>query len=420
MPSFFFLLCILTWKKGSRIVISEYRDRFLELEAYCRRHDYSGHCKFDALNSPLLEALFGFSAPTRLLSTQLVNRLPLPLRDLFSVKKYRNPKGVANFIKGYCAYHRSDPDLKWVEAIRILADWLLTHDSKSKGAFLGSGKCWGYQFPWQSPGFYAPRHSPNCIVTTFCADALLAAYEVTKDVRYLEGAKQAKDFILNELPILEEGSDFKCIGYVHSGPRWKVININAVVGGFLAKLAKTIGDPSLMQEASRLIRWTVSARLPDYSWNYTQPKAQSGIGPDNYHTGGILDGILDYMLQSGDDEHRSVYELGLKFYQEKLFTSYFAPKWRVQKPYPHDIHGSAQGILTFVKAANLDPAHRKTAQKIAHWALLEMRDPKESFFYYQKHRHFIWKLNLMRWNNSWMFWALSELIAPSVVNAPSL
>ena len=30
-------------------------------------------------------------------------------------------------------------------------------------------------------------------------------------------------------------------------------------------------------------------------------------------------------------------------------------------------------------------------------------------FYYQRFPLFSWKLDLMRWNNSWMAWALSEL-----------
>ena len=246
------------------------------VEAYARSQDYAGVDKFDALNSTWVEKAFGFSWPTRLIVTQVVNRAPLPLRSLLRVRKARNPKGIANFVKGYAALVQAG-ERQYLTQLESLAEWLLANDSATLGAYRGSGICWGYQFPWQSPGFFTPRHSPNCIVTTFAAEALLAAYRVTGNFRYLNGAIGAKDFILNDLPVLEAGSDFKCIGYVHSGPRWKVININSVVAGFLAKLSLATKDESLMKEARAMINWVMSVRNLDYSWNYTHPKSQSGI-----------------------------------------------------------------------------------------------------------------------------------------------
>ncbi|MEZ4752295.1 MAG: hypothetical protein R3B54_17185 [Bdellovibrionota bacterium] len=217
-----------------------------KLEGHCRGRDFSGFSKFDALNSPLLETVFGGTALTRLLVTQLVNRVPLPLREWFGVRKSRNPKGVANFIKGYCLAHSVNASAETLAQITKLSDWLFANSSNLHGVYDGEGTAWGYNFPWQSPGFFAPRHYPNCIVTIFCAEALLEAYELTRQARFLEGALGAADFITKALPVLESTSEHLCIGYVTAPLRWRVININAVSAGFLAKLGAHAQRPDLI------------------------------------------------------------------------------------------------------------------------------------------------------------------------------
>jgi hypothetical protein len=374
---------------------------------YSRQRNYAGYSKFDALNSPLAEALLGWNYWGRLLVTQAVNRSYVPLRPLLGVRKSRNPKGIANFIKAYCNLHRLSGRQEDLREARELADWLLANHANQDGRW--KGLCWGYNFPWQSPGFFAPRHSPNCIVTVFCAEALLALHGLTGQAEHLAAARGAADFILRELPVLEEDDRIKCIGYVPVGLRWKVININAVTAGFLAKLAVASGDASLGEQAGRMVAWVLAQQTPYGAWHYTVPAKASGIGHDNYHTGGILDGILDYMLSSGDQTPRRAYQEGLAFYRKHLFQPDGAPRLTDRKRYPHDIHGSAQGILSFVKAAELDPAHYDFAKLIAAWALDNMQD-QDGHFYYRKHRLFTRKECLMRWNNSWMSWALSELL----------
>lgn len=383
---------------------------FLRVEGHARKKDYAGYCKFDALNSRFIEVVFGGNWITRLLAIQAVNRLPLPLRQCFAVRKLRNPKGIANFARAYAIRYSVDQNKTWLDLTRGLSDWLLAHSSQGLGAYSGSGMAWGYHFPWQSPGFFAPRNYPNCIVTTFSAEALLEAFRVTNDERYLWGAEGAVEFILKDLPILESSQEEKCIGYVTSDLSWKVININSVVAGFLAKVGTLTGKKELCEDARKMINWVIRVRNDDNSWNYTCPKSQSGIGPDNYHTGGILDGIFDYMSSTNDYTHKAVYLDALKFYRDNFFTPEGGPKWRVKRVYPMDIHGTAQGILTFSRAAALGPEWLSLAERVAEWAIENMQDVKTGHFYYQRFRHWSWKIDLMRWNNSWMMMALAELM----------
>lgn len=380
------------------------------LESYARKMDYKGYCKFDALNSPVVEKLCGNSMIARLVASQIVNRIPLNLRLWTGVRAFRNPKGVSNFIRGYCSLYRATHDPIYLSHARELGDWLLQNDSKSKGAYAGTGISWGYQFPWQSPGFFAPRNYPNCIVSTFCGAAMLELFKNTGNKKYLDAALGVKEFLLKDLPVLEQTEDRKCIGYVANGPRWKVININSVVAGFLIKVAHEIGDQELARDCQKMINWVMSVREADDSWNYTIPKSDSGIGPDNYHTGGILDGVFDYMTITNDYVYLPVYTKALDFYKNKLFTEDFAPKWRSTKNYPMDVHGSAQGILTFVRAGSIlnKEENLMIAGQITEWAIKNLWDECEGRFYYQKRRLFTWKIDLMRWNNSWMFWALAD------------
>jgi hypothetical protein len=358
----------------------------------------------------LLDSLFGSTYGTRLLVTQAVNRVPLPLRDIFGVRKSRNPKGIANFIKAYCAWFEQTGNQEFKDKAIALGDWLLTSHSAAHGMFAGKGLAWGYNFPWQSPSFLARRHSPNVIVTVFCGEAMLRLYQITKDTKYLDAADEVSRFILIELPVLEETADAKCIAYVPSGSRWSVININAVTAGFLAKLAYLHRNPTLMAHAKKMITWTLNAAGPEGQWNYTQPFSQSNIGPDNYHTGGILDGIFDYMLASQDQTPRAKYLKSLAYYEQNFFETSGAPKWRANQSYPHDVHGSAQGIITFTKARLFDSKHLSTAQNLLAWTLENLQDPATGRFYYQQKRFFTWKLDLMRWNNSWMMWAMADYL----------
>ena len=66
---------------------------------FAKDRDYAGYSKFDALNSPVLEGLFGWHSLLRLIIVQAVNRIPINLRKISGVKTSRNPKGIGNFLK---------------------------------------------------------------------------------------------------------------------------------------------------------------------------------------------------------------------------------------------------------------------------------------------------------------------------------
>jgi hypothetical protein len=141
------------------------------------------------------------------------------------------------------------------------------------------------------------------------------------------------------------------------------------------------------------------------AWFYTDPPGDSHIRHDNYHTGFILDALRRYMQASGDREFEPHYRQGLDFYARHHFTAQGAPRWMSDTEYPYDIHGAAQGIITFSRHRDRYP---DLAARIVAWTLANMYDGAGRF-YYQQTRWYTKRFTLLRWCNAWMARALARV-----------
>jgi hypothetical protein len=127
---------------------------------------------------------------------------------------------------------------------------------------------------------------------------------------------------------------------------------------------------------------------------------------DNYHTGFILDALVRVMTALGIDDWREHHRKGLAFYAERLFNADGSPRWMSDRDFPHDIHGAAQGILTFGRRENRE-LFPELASSIADWAHARMYSPEGRFFY-QETRFGLKKFTFLRWCNAWMCRALAQ------------
>jgi len=221
-------------------------------------------------------------------------------------------------------------------------------------------------------------------------------------------AQDVARFIMEELPVLRKSDEEAAIGYVLHGNDGVVLNINALAGAFLVKVWKETGDEELLMFARKLIAFTAKRRTPYFAWYYTDPKEKSPITHDNYHTGGILDALLEYFEATQDDRYQDVYWKGLQYYQTKLFEADGAPRWMNDRKYPFDVHGAAQGIISFAKAARHKQEFSAQAERIAFWAWANLYRPQTRDFAYRKGRFVTWNYSLMRWCNAWMARALAQ------------
>ncbi|MFC1692057.1 hypothetical protein ACFL1R_00965 [Candidatus Latescibacterota bacterium] len=377
-----------------------------------REKDYTGYSKFDALNSPFLRTLSFNNKWLRLIYTQAVKKSPVNIRPYLGIAKSRNPKGIALFARAYLSLYEKTGDRILLDEAETLLKWLLDNPSPNR-----RNLSWGYNFIWQNLIFLQDRFEPNVVVTVFAGEALIHAYRITKKKEYLESAISIARFILNDVPVLYQGENERAIAYVLRKVDAIVLNINVLAGAFLIKLWKETDDEEFQTAAKELIAYTVNRRTDYNAWYYTHPNSRetgrkSYITHDNYHTGGILDGILEYCEETGDDSLMDVYWKGLAFYQEQLFEQDGAPRWMYNKRYPYDIHGAAQGIITFAKVFR--HSHKRVyydqSAKIDEWVHTTLYRNETGDYAYRRGRLITWNYSLMRWCNAWMARALGETL----------
>jgi hypothetical protein len=369
--------------------------------AYSERQGWRGFDKHDALNSPLLSAAFGWSRITRIVAVQAVMRFPLNLRPALGTTRTFNPKGLALFVRGLLDRFAVDGSPQHLQRIGTLVAQL---DAMAVTTASG-GRAWGYQYPWQDLGFFAPRGTPNAVVTAFVCEAFLAAHRQLGDERFLSRVEAAIPFFLGDLRPLKDEPDELCLSYMPLPMRMRVLDVSILIASVLSQFAQQAGQVRWLEPARRLARYVVNRQTDYHAWFYTDPPGDSPIRHDNYHTGFILDALANYMRATGEYQWQRHYDAGLAFYAEHLFEADGAPRWMSDCAYPQDIHGAAQGILTFSR--HLD-SHGALAHRIARWALDAMYNP-EGRFYYQRTRWYTKKFTQLRWCNAWMVRALAAL-----------
>jgi len=382
-----------------------------------RATDYAGWSKHDALNALWLERLAGTSRTRRLVATQLVTRSPVDVRGPARVRPARNPKGLSLFARALLTRYGQSGTASDATEARTLLDWLVDHPSPATADRSLPGLAWGYPYPWQDVGFFAPRDLPNRVVTSFVGHALLDGYEVLGNDRYLEAAAAAVTFLLHAPKTLFEDEAHRCVSYVpDEAVTWIVMDVSALSGALAARLGALTHDGALQREGGRLVRYVVSKQTEAGAWFYAEPPSASHIRHDNYHTGFIVDALLVYGDATGSDEFEGAYQRGVDFYAARLFEPDGAARYMSDKRYPVDIHGCAQGIITFSLQQRRRGTGGEMATRILDWTLANMWDPQTGWFAYQQRRGMRTRIRELRWCQGWMSLALADYLEMAAVD----
>ena len=379
-------------------------ENFIENEAWC------GYDPYDGLNSRFLRFLTFNGKWSRIAITQAVKRSPINFRPLLGIRKMRNPKAMGLLAHAYIERYRRKKNQKYLVKVREILDWLITNSSIGY-----KGYSWGYNFDWQSAVFYLPKGVPTVVNTAFIANAFLDASKILKEKNYLDVARSACDFILNDLnrsycSEFENSISPFCFSY-SPGDKLCVHNANLLAAELLARVYSITREEILLRHAKYAVDFTLAYQNHDGSWYYGILPQQKYI--DSFHTGFVLvslKNILNYLDYVDNSGFRQILLKGYEYYKRTFFEDNGMPHYYHNKTYPIDLHCSAQGIITFLKFSEYDHGAINMAKKVATWAIDNMWDNKNRYFCFQKTKYFINKIPYMRWPNAWMFYALAKYL----------
>ena len=386
---------------------SKIESSFLKLKTYCEVENFKGWDPYDGLNSKVFQALpLKHWDLARLAWIQWFKRSPINFRKLLLVPKQYNAKGIGLFLLGYCNLYElalkgindfGKPEVL-LSKIYELANLL---DNLKNTNY--SGACWGYNFDWQARRlFLFPAYTPTVVATTFCAEALFKAFEITKEEKYKTLALSSANFVMQDLNRTPHHSGF-LFSYSALNGNNTVYNASLLGAKLLSLCYKYSGNEDYKNNAEQAVRAACEGQNNDGSWVYGMLPVQSWI--DSFHTGYNLDAISMYQNCTGDEQFSSNLEKGFDYYIQNFFQEDGTPKYYHNKKYPIDIHCPGQLFVTLSKL-NKYTSNKISANKVMDWTLKNMQS-KKGYFYYQLKKGVSSKISYMRWSNAFMFNALT-------------
>lgn len=385
---------------------TDFKISFNRLINYCEKEQYKGYDPYDGLNSSLFQhiPMINKNRYARLAWIQFFKRSPINFRKLTGVKKDYNPKALGLFLSGYCNLYNQNPTEKILNKINFFTEQI--NNSISKGY---SGACWGYNFDWEARAFFQPKEMPTVVASSFIANALLDAYDITNDEKLLVTARGTCDFILKDL---NRTYDKDNINFSFSySPLDKSVVFNASLLGsrLLARVYSYTQEKILIDEAKKSIEFCCRFQQSNGAWAYGTLPFHQWI--DNFHTGYNLECLNDYSIFSGDKSYDQIIDKGFKYYINTFFTEKGVPKYYSDSTYPIDIHAPSQLIIT-VKKLNKEKECSEIVDNVLQWTIKNMQD-KKGYFYYQVNKYFTSRIPYMRWSQAWMFYAFSKYFSDS-------
>ena len=374
-----------------------------DLWNYCRAQNFAGFDPYDGLNSRLFQSTpLRNSRLARLAWTQFCKRSPVNFRKVMRVPRERNAKGIALFALAALADYRHSGTKEAELEAREMLDNLLGMSLKGF-----TGACWGYNFDWQSRSFFAPKGTPTIVPTAFAARALCEGAEVIDRDTYLPFARTICDFILNDLNQTGDATDEVCFSY-SPVDKTRVFNASLMAAEVLGTVGGMLKEDSLCDLARRATRYVIRRQYAEGAWAYGADGHQRWS--DNFHTAFMLTSLSRLVESCGaSDELEPALTRGFEFWKERFFLSNGWPKYYPDQLYPADVHSAAAAIVALVELRGRFPATLDLAEQIAAWAIDNLLSP-HAYFYYQRKRFYINRIEYMRWSEAWMSYALARLI----------
>jgi hypothetical protein len=373
---------------------------FRSLEQYNVKQEFRGYDPYDILNAKIPFNRLG-KWPAAI-ATQIQKRNPVNIRSLLGIKKGVNPKAFGLFLQAYSLLYKQTKNIEYLQKARYFFEWLRSNYSEGY-----SGKCWGYNFSWANPQHFYKPYTPSSVVTAFVIRGVWEYYMVTGREEAVDLILSAAKFITLDIPTTEEEGGL-CFSYT---PFQKDLCFNSslLATEILARAHFITKDDNFKQKVIKAVNWAIEYQREDGRWNYSiDPITGLQRKQIDFHQGYILESIheIKSLLAYKTDRWDNSIKLGLEYYKNYQFNNEGRSYWRVPKKYPIDVHNQAQGIITLTKLAEYGSNSYEFASRILNWTIFNMQD-KKGYFYYRGYKYYKNKISYMRWNNAWMFLALT-------------
>ena len=389
--------------------IKEVEESFGRLENYCGQEEYKGWDPYDGLNSKIFGAVPFLKniELARLVWIQLFKKAPINLRKPFLVPKGYNSKGIALFLSGYCnllKYQRNanteafGSEKELIKKVDYLAKLLVSLRSNISS----QNSCWGYNFDWQSKAFYLPRSTPTIVATSFGIEALLRAYSITRNEKYLNHALSAAEFIKNDLNRIPKKEGFM---FSYSPlDNQAVYNATLLATRSLSHIYEITKEKICKELAFLSARAVCDLQNADGSFPHSDQVGNRWR--DNFHTAFKLESLSSYQQKCSDNTFKKNIEVGFNYWFNHFFDHASGKAYYYDTPGKLvDLHCAAQAIPTFYHLGKFKE-YEDFINLMSGWAITNMQD-KYGFFYFQKRGNRVVKIPYMRWPNAWMLYGMS-------------
>ena len=376
-----------------------------KLEVFFKESEYKCWDPFDGLNSRLLKPVVSLGVHSiNILIVQFFKRSPLNFRWFFGVPQVYNFKGIALILKGYVNQYKmidngnSKKD-QYLRDASYLSNLILENNHHySKDSF-----AWGYGHHWEARGgLKFPRNSPNIVVTSFCANALLDLYEVNKNPQLLAAATSTKKYVVDELKRSYSAEGF-LFSYSHLKGNATVYNASALACQLLLRIHYYSPDVEALNIATSGLSTICKKQNSRGGWRYGDSPFQTW--EDSFHTGFILECLGWYKNITSCDRFDHNIQKGLDYYLQTFFSADGLPKYYHNKTFPIDCHCIAQLPITLSVLKDFRFDH-KISHQVMDWSFKNMQ-LKSGLFRYKKYKYFCNNINYSRWTQSWMYYALT-------------
>jgi hypothetical protein len=383
------------------------RESLDALRGWVEAEGWVGWDPFDVRAHPFYQRLSARARSERWVDRAFLNvayraeqRFPLAVRRLGRIRPEINAMGMGYFANGYIQLGEHGDERAAAEGDARLA-WLLEHPSPSTRA-LG----WGYPFDWQSSVFI-PAGTPSSVVTCSVADALRSRHYVRAEEGDDARFHAIGRFIVEDLRMLDGGADTGCFSYTPLDTS-RVHNASMMAAEYLVWAGGHLGEAAWLELGHRALRYTADDQEPSGAWDYWGPPDRGRRHVDPYHTGFVIRMLLRAYESTGVALYREREIAGYAYFVKHLFTD-GRPVATEDRAYPINIFSVAEGLLTFVAAAEHDPDADRRIESLVTWARAEMQNP-DGYFYYLWSPNHVNRLPMMRWSQATMFLALAAVV----------